>query len=28
MPLNEAAKVQLLAGGSVEAKIVLICNDW
>jgi NADPH:quinone reductase-like Zn-dependent oxidoreductase len=28
MPLNEAAKAhELLAGGSVEGKIVLICND-
>jgi NADPH:quinone reductase len=28
MPLNEAAKAhELLAGGSVQGKIVLICND-
>ena len=28
IPLNEAAKAhELLAGGSVEGKIVLICND-
>jgi NADPH2:quinone reductase len=28
MPLNQAAKVhELLAGGSVKGKIVLICND-